>query len=108
MAAWTSEAWDVEVDPLIGDLAASQAVELLPHEAGMELSDCLLHLRTIGKLSARDVCVLSHYASLAGAQGPVTISLDTCTAHKAWARASQANIICICQALTMSMLRGLA
>ena len=74
MAAWQPDAWDVDVEVgrsgLAGDLAEDPA-EQLPHEAGADLADFLLHLRTTGKLVARDVCVICHYASLAGAQGPV-------------------------------------
>jgi len=45
--------------------ASSQA------EAGIELAELLLQLRCDGRLTAKDACLISHWAAEAGAQGPV-------------------------------------
>ena len=41
-------------------------------EAGIKFARELLNLKNLGKLSAKDVCVLSHYAKGAGISGPAT------------------------------------
>ena len=46
--------------------------EMTPLEAGQELADFLITLKQIGRLSAKDVCVLCHYATIAGLTGPAT------------------------------------
>ena len=53
-------------------------------EAGQDLADFLLRLKANGRLSARDVCVLSYYAKHAGAVGPVgymAFRVDAPTGH---------------------------
>ena len=40
-------------------------------EAGLELAELLLQLRTEGRLTAKDTCLIGYWASQAGAQGPV-------------------------------------
>jgi hypothetical protein len=40
------------------------------NEAGHELAELLLQLHTSGRLSAKDTCLLSHWATKAGAVGP--------------------------------------
>ena len=58
--------------------------EMTPLEAGQELADFLITLKQIGRLSAKDVCVLCHYATIAGLTGPATefsFRLDAPTGH---------------------------
>jgi hypothetical protein len=40
-------------------------------KAGMELAELLVQLRCEGRLTSKDACLISHWASEAGAQGPV-------------------------------------
>lgn len=66
-------AWDydddvaAEGDPHPDDIGDD---EVTPEIAGQEFADMLFDLKVKGRLSARDVCVLSFYASLAGLVGP--------------------------------------
>ena len=58
--------------------------ELSPEQANQELFDFLVHLKLTGRLSARDVCTLAHYSTVAGLGGPVaTLSfrLDAPSGH---------------------------
>lgn len=43
-----------------------------PQQAGEEFADLLVRLRLQGTLSAKQACVLAHWATLAGAVGPAT------------------------------------
>ena len=44
--------------------------EVGPEEAGELFTDMLIDLKNKSKISARDVCILCHFATLAGIQGP--------------------------------------
>ena len=46
-------------------------------EAGEELASLLLRLKQMGKLSAKEVCVVAWWASRAGACGPVPTGFPT-------------------------------
>jgi hypothetical protein len=72
---WRPSGWDVPGSSAgddSGDESDDSAEQnFKPHEAGLEFADFLLDLKVKGKrLSARDVCVLCHYAKAAGIQGP--------------------------------------
>ena len=60
-SAWDCESSDSECDN--DDQLPS------PTQASQELADYLLDLKTRGRLSARDVCVISHLAKRAGVKG---------------------------------------
>jgi hypothetical protein len=58
--------------------------EMTPLEAGQELADFLISLKQTGRLSAKDVCVICHYATIAGLTGLATefsFRLDAPTGH---------------------------
>ena len=58
----------VDFDDLDDDWA-----NMTPAGAGQEFVDMLMDLKTLGKLSARDVCVLSFFASKANCVGPASV-----------------------------------
>ena len=51
--------------------ASDDEATLTAEGAGSELADLLYDLRSCGKLAANYVCIIAHYAKLAGAQGEV-------------------------------------
>jgi len=53
------------------DDSGSDAAGVSQEEAGEELAGLLIHLRLQGTLSAKQACVLAHWAQAAGAAGPV-------------------------------------
>jgi hypothetical protein len=57
--------WDMDPDGAEGDEAADDA-----GAAGQELADFLINLKQIGRLSAKDVCMISYYGKLSGLTGP--------------------------------------
>ncbi len=80
---WGRPSWDIPqaaapaVDPGSGPLhwdseeeEEEQDQNISQEQASREFADMLIDLKTKGRLSARDVCVLSFYAKHAGLQGP--------------------------------------
>lgn len=60
---------DVAVAPW--DDSDDESAPVTASEAGNNLGDMLIRLRLAGTISAKQCCVLAHWASLAGAVGPV-------------------------------------
>ena len=66
--------WELLPAHAVHDDAASTSDgedALTAEDAGSELADLLFDLRSCGKLAANYVCIVAHYAKLAGAQGEV-------------------------------------
>lgn len=63
-------AWDDTTDESESE---SGDAALTPEEAGRELADMLISMRLNGRLSAREACVLAHWAYRAGAVGEVKV-----------------------------------
>ena len=61
--------WELAGQSSVGEADADNAAAQLA--AGHELAEFLIQLNVEGKLSAKDTCLLSHWAARAGAQGPV-------------------------------------
>ena len=59
----------MEANAVHDDGAETDAENLVPEECSAEFSDFLVHLKMHGKLSAKDVCILSYWARGAGVQG---------------------------------------
>ena len=75
--SWDTGAWDVPPDEFVFAPGAidfedqdDDWTSMSPAAAGQEFVDMLMDLKTKGRLSARDVCVLSFFATRAGCVGP--------------------------------------
>jgi hypothetical protein len=66
-APWGQEGY---ADTAWDDSASESEGEISRPEAGDRLADFLVQLRTGGRISAKQACLLAHWAAAAGAEGP--------------------------------------
>ena len=70
--AWEQDG--AEASPSAGRVVGASASAEAAEDAettGVELADYILQLHVSGRLTAKDACILSHFAERAGARGPV-------------------------------------
>eukprot|EP00969_Alexandrium_andersonii_P352852 15438586-Alexandrium_andersonii.AAC.1 len=67
----SAHSWEVPPPPPPPEWGDSSNEECSPEDAGVHLAEKLISMKNRGHLTAKDVCIISHWASLAGAKGPV-------------------------------------